>query len=109
MTPYEFPSAIAFAFQAAGGISAAAKACERTYQALNKWRQSACLPRTDYTGETNYAERLSEAAKDRGYPFDPAWLKEESSPLKNKPERKKAANGRPVPPGTHHHSAVGSR
>lgn len=81
MTPSDFPNALAFAIHAAGGMSAAATACGRSCQALNKWRLAACLPRTDYTGETEYAERLSIAAEKRGYFFDPAWLKAQSSPL----------------------------
>lgn len=80
MGPLDFPNALAFAFHAAGGIGAAAKACGRSYQALNKWRQCACLPRTDYTGETDYAERLSKAARARGYSLDANWLRAESSP-----------------------------
>ena len=81
MAPTDFPSALAFAIQAAGGISAAAKACDRSYQALNKWRLAARLPRTDYTGETDYAERLSKAAELRGYLFDSDWLKAQCLPV----------------------------
>ena len=80
LNPADFPNAIAFAFEAVGGIGAAAKACERSYQALNKWRLAACLPRTDYTGETRYAELLATAAQKNGHPFEPAWLLEASSP-----------------------------
>lgn len=78
----DFPNAIAFAFEAVGGIGAAAKVCDRSYQALNKWRQAACLPRTDYTGETKYAELLAAAAKQRGNSFEPTWLLNASSPQK---------------------------
>jgi hypothetical protein len=80
--PEKFPSALAFAFEAVGGIGAAAKVCQRSYQALNKWRQSGCLPRTDYTGETKYAILLSEAAAKNGNPFDPAWLLNASAPYR---------------------------
>jgi hypothetical protein len=82
LTPIDFPNAIAFAFEAVGGIGAAAKVCGRSYQALNKWRLAACLPRTDYTGETNYAERLAHAAEQSGNPFEAAWLLETSAPQK---------------------------
>lgn len=78
----DFPNAIAFAFEAVGGIGAAAKVCERSYQALNKWRLAACLPRTDYTGETRYAELLATAAQKNGHSFEAAWLLEASSPHK---------------------------
>lgn len=82
LDPKDFPSAIAFAFEAVGGIGAAAKVCQRSYQALNKWRLAACLPRTDYTGETRYAWLLADAALKNGNPFDATWLLESSSPQK---------------------------
>jgi hypothetical protein len=84
LQPTDFSNAIAFAFEAAGGIGAAAKACGRSYQALNKWRLAGCLPRTDYTGETNYAECLAIAAKQNGNPFEASWLLEAAAPLKQK-------------------------
>ena len=82
LNPADFPNAIAFAFEAVGGIGAAAKVCQRSYQALNKWRLAACLPRTDYTGETRYAELLATAAQKNGHSFEAAWLLEASSPHK---------------------------
>ncbi len=83
LDPADFPSAIAFAFEAAGGIGAAAKACNRSSQALNKWRQAACLPRTDYTGETRYAELLAIAATRKGNAFQASWLLNASAPQKS--------------------------
>ena len=80
----DFQNAIAFAFEAVGGIGAAAKACGRSYQALNKWRLAGCLRRTDYTGETNYAECLAIAAKQNGNPFEASWLLEAAAPQKPK-------------------------
>ncbi|MCK9799518.1 hypothetical protein M1B34_17850 [Pseudomonas sp. MAFF 302030] len=80
LDPEDFPNAIAFAFEAVGGIGAAAKVCDRSYQALNKWRLAACLPRTDYTGETQYAVLLASAAKQKGNDFESAWLLSASSP-----------------------------
>ncbi|WP_256822120.1 MULTISPECIES: hypothetical protein [unclassified Pseudomonas] len=82
LDPAGFPNAIAFAFEAVGGIGAAAKVCDRSYQALNKWRQAACLPRTDYTGETQYAVLLARAAKQKGNDFESAWLLSASAPQK---------------------------
>lgn len=76
MDTAEFQNPVAFAFEAAGGLGAAAKACGRTNQALNKWRLASCLPRTDYTGETNYADRLARAAKLNGHPFEASWLRQ---------------------------------
>ncbi len=80
--PENYPSAIAFAFEAVGGIGAAAKVCNRSYQALNKWRQAGCLPRTDYTGETKYAELLAAAAERQGNTFQAVWLLNASAPQK---------------------------
>ncbi|WP_085656934.1 hypothetical protein [Pseudomonas sp. B11(2017)] len=82
LDPADFPSAIAFAFEAVGGIGAAAKVCNRSYQALNKWRQAACLPRTDYSGETQYAVLLAAAAKQRGNSFQASWLLSAAAPQK---------------------------
>ena len=82
LDPADFPSAIAFAFEAVGGIGAAAKVCNRSYQALNKWRLAASLPRTDYTGETQYAVLLATAAKQRGNAFEADWLLNASAPHK---------------------------
>lgn len=74
LNPADFPNAVAFAFEAVGGLGAAARVCGRSYQALNKWRLAASLPRTEYTGETCYASLLASAAVEKGSPFDPAWL-----------------------------------
>jgi hypothetical protein len=82
LDPADFPNAITFAFEAVGGIGAAAKVCNRSYQALYKWRQSACLPRTDYTGETKYAELLAAEAARKGNGFQTAWLLNASAPQK---------------------------
>lgn len=82
LDPAEFSNAIAFAFEAVGGIGAAAKICDRSYQALNKWRQAGCLPRTDYTGETRYASLLAAAAVEKGAPFEATWLLDASAPQK---------------------------
>jgi hypothetical protein len=83
LDPADFPNAIAFAFESVGGIGAAAKVCDRSYQALNKWRQAASLPRTDYTGETQYAVLLAAAAKQKGNSFESTWLLNASAPQKS--------------------------
>jgi hypothetical protein len=85
LQPDDFPNAIAFAFEAVGGIGAAAKVCGRSYQALNKWRLAGSLPRTDYTGETKYAERLALAAGQKGNPFKASWLLETAAPQRQRP------------------------
>ncbi|WP_241773144.1 hypothetical protein [Pseudomonas fulva] len=46
------------AMDAAGGVAAVAQACEKSPRAVYKWLSAGRLPRTDYTGETNYAERI---------------------------------------------------
>ncbi len=73
---------VAMAFDAVGGIGAASRLCGRSVQALNKWRQSAVLPRTEYTGETNYSALLAAAAAKKGRPFDAAWLLDAAAPQK---------------------------
>ena len=40
-----------------------AKACGVTYQSVKRWEAKGCLPRTDWTGETDYASRIEEATK----------------------------------------------
>ncbi|MFK3680665.1 hypothetical protein [Pseudomonas sp. NPDC088890] len=89
LDPLDFPNAIAFAFEAAGGIGAAAKVCNRSYQALNKWRLAAAFPRTEYTGETKYAERLAAAARERGNFFDANWLLKAVAPNSTTSRQKK--------------------
>ena len=35
-----------------------ARTCGVTYKAVAKWRDRGCLPRTEFTGETRYAEAI---------------------------------------------------
>lgn len=51
-------------FDQAGGIEASAKACGVSSRALYKWASRNSLPRTEYTGETRYAEALANLARD---------------------------------------------
>ena len=47
------------AIKEAGGAQAVATACGlRSYQAVNKWIKHG-MPRTEYTGETQYARTIS--------------------------------------------------
>ncbi|EIL6443265.1 Cro/Cl family transcriptional regulator [Salmonella enterica] len=46
-------------------VPVVAKACERSQRAIYKWINSGCLPRTDYTGETDYASKIAEASEGR--------------------------------------------
>lgn len=50
------------AIQAVGGIPEAARICGRSYVAVSKWVKQGHLPRTEYSDETHYAERLAAAS-----------------------------------------------
>lgn len=47
------------AISEAGGPSVVGPACGRKYQAALKWFNQGFLPRTEWTGETTYAETIS--------------------------------------------------
>jgi hypothetical protein len=42
------------------GLGRIAKACSVTPAAVHRWKATGRLPRTDYTGETRYAELIAE-------------------------------------------------
>lgn len=46
---------------AVGGIPMASQICSITNTAIRKWVITNTLPRTEWTGETDYAQRLSDA------------------------------------------------
>ena len=73
---------ISIAIEAAGGPIAAALACSVSRQSVDKWVAKGSLPRTEYTGETRYAERIAAAAASNGQAFDPAWLLAAAAPKK---------------------------
>lgn len=73
-------NAISIAVEKVGGPIAAAKACGVRRQAVDKWLNKGYLPRTDYTGETNYAQRLADAAEGC---FTAEWLLAEATPKKS--------------------------
>lgn len=64
---------------AVGGVSRAAEICGVSPRAIYKWLSADLLPRTEYTGETRYAESL---AKKAGPQFDPKNILAEASPKK---------------------------
>lgn len=71
---------VADAVTRAGGAIAVAKACKKTRQAVDKWVRSNQLPRTEYTGETDYAERIADLARARGEEVNPSALRSSAAP-----------------------------
>lgn len=45
------------------GLTNLAKACGVTYQSVKRWEAKGRVPRTDWTGETDYASCIEEATK----------------------------------------------
>ncbi len=70
---------VKYAVDTVGGRSAAAGICNRTAVSIHKWIKKGCLPRTEYTGKTHYAELL--AAESKGA-FTADWLLSAANPDK---------------------------
>lgn len=70
-------NAMKIAFTAVGGRTKAANLLNRTYQAIKKMEDRGVLPRTEYTGETNYARTL---AKNSNGQFTEEWLLKNANP-----------------------------
>jgi hypothetical protein len=60
-----------------GGPAEAAKICSVSIRAIYKWLSKDSLPRTEFTGETGYAEKLANAS---GGKFTATWLRENAKP-----------------------------
>lgn len=45
------------------GLQPLAKLCDVSYQAVRKWQRAGRLPRTEWTGETDYAARIERATE----------------------------------------------
>lgn len=58
-------------------VPVVAEACGRSPRAIYKWIASGTLPRTDYTDETNYAERIAIASEGQ---FTADQIREVSKP-----------------------------
>ncbi|WP_173911066.1 hypothetical protein [Acinetobacter sp. Marseille-Q1618] len=64
-----------------GKQTGAGEACGVSTTIIGRWIKQQHLPRTEYTGETNYAEALANATNGR---FTKEWILEEAHPLKVK-------------------------
>lgn len=53
------------AVKAAGGVKSLAKVCAVSGQAVYKWIAKGRLPRTEYSGETNYAGLIAAACREK--------------------------------------------
>ncbi|MFB8829084.1 hypothetical protein ACE0DR_06160 [Azotobacter sp. CWF10] len=76
-------SALRESINKAGGVANAAAICGVSQRAIYKWLTTGALPRTEYTGETNYAVRLAAVAAELGNSFDAAWLLANASPKRS--------------------------
>ncbi len=72
-------TALKQAIQKAGGAEKAAEVCGVSVRAVYKWLSRGSLPRTEYSGETRYAQHLANAS---GGAFSADWLLTEASPAK---------------------------
>lgn len=70
---------IKHAFDAVGGRTKAAFLLGRSYMAMSKMEKRGVLPRTEYTGETTYAQIL---AKHSNGSFTAEWLLDKANPNK---------------------------
>lgn len=75
-------SALKKSIEQVGGAAKAAAICGVSQRAVYKWLSSGSLPRTEYTGETHYAQRLADASAGQ---FTAEWLLAEASPSKGRP------------------------
>jgi len=70
---------VQIAVEAVGGQTAAAKICNLSVPAINRWYAKGRLPRTEYTGKTNYAHLLAAAGNGE---FSAEWLLNAANPDK---------------------------
>ncbi|SJN14849.1 hypothetical protein CZ787_17205 [Halomonas citrativorans] len=70
-------SNVGLAVEQLGGPSAVSIICNVTPQAVRKWVNRGRLPRTEYTGETQHAQRMASAS---GGAFTAEWLLEHAAP-----------------------------
>ena len=61
-TASETDNVIELAREVLGSYSAIARVCQVTPATVNKWKRLGKFPRTEYTGETTYAQQISRAS-----------------------------------------------
>jgi hypothetical protein len=66
----------------AGGVQAVATACDVSPRAVYKWLNTDSLPRTDYTNETSYAEKIAALCVKQGHSVNAQQILLEASPKK---------------------------
>ncbi|HGJ5864333.1 hypothetical protein QE197_24995 (plasmid) [Arsenophonus nasoniae] len=71
---------VEFAVNAVGGQSSAAKICGKSNVAVWKWVRNGCLPRTEYTGKTEYSKLLAQYSNGA---FTAEWLLQAANPDAN--------------------------
>jgi S-adenosylmethionine/arginine decarboxylase-like enzyme len=63
--PNPYAAVLVAAIDFAGGMKAVAALCGVSHVAVHKWLKNGRLPRTEYTGETRYAELIARACKNK--------------------------------------------
>ncbi|GLU37147.1 YdaS family helix-turn-helix protein [Pseudomonas sp. NBRC 100443] len=71
------------AIEDAGGAAAVATSCGVSVRAVYKWAASGVLPRTEYTGETNYADCIAGLSLARGKEINPSELRRSAAPRRS--------------------------
>lgn len=61
------------------GVMAISLACGCSTRSIYKWMKKGSLPRTDFTGETDYAGKIATASQGK---FSPEFIKSISRPQK---------------------------
>lgn len=62
------------------GVNTISSACGCSVRSIYKWMKKGCLPRTDFTGETNYAAKIAQASHGK---YSPEFIKAISRPQKS--------------------------
>lgn len=69
---------VEYAIECVGGCSVAAGLLGISYHAVYKMKKNGVLPRSEYTGETNYAEILAAHSKGQVTSY---WLLSQANPI----------------------------